>query len=92
MRKEVAMTIEQLKEASELRWAIDDLERKSAMLEKATVCVDNTKMDYGFSEEAIELLPEEQETIESIRQAYLTILRTANNRKLAELTTKFEEL
>lgn len=86
------MTIEQLKEASELRWAIDDLERKSAMLEKATVCVDYTKMPYGFNEKEIELLPEEEYTIESIREAYLTILRTANNRKLTELTTKFEEL
>lgn len=86
------MTIEQLKEASELRWAIDDLERKSAMLEKATVCVDYSKMLYGFHEEDIELLPEEENTIERIREAYLTILRTANYRKLAELTAKFEEL
>ena len=86
------MTIEQLKEASELRWAIVDLERRSEMLDKATVCVDKNRMAYGFEEDSVELLPEEQEAIESLRQAYLTILRTANERKLNELKTKFEAI
>ena len=86
------MTIEQLNEASELRWAIVDLERRSGMLDKATVCVDKHRLPYGFEEDSIELLPEEQEAIESLRHAYLTILRKANYRKLAELTAKFEEL
>lgn len=85
------MTIEQLNEASELRWAIVDLERRSEILDKATVCVDKNRI-YGFEEDSIELLPEEQEAIESLRQAYLTILRTANERKLNELQTKFEAI
>lgn len=86
------MTIEQLKEASELRWAIVDLERRSEMLDKATVCVDKNRLSYCFEEDSVELLPEEQEAIESLRQAYLTILRTANERKLNELKTKFEAI
>lgn len=86
------MAIEQLNEASELRWAIVSLERRSKMLDKATVCVDKNRMDYGFEEDGVELLPEEQEAIESLRNAYLTILRTANERKLNELKTKFEAI
>ncbi len=86
------MTIEQLNEASELRWAIAYLERRSEMLDKATVSVDKDRLPYAFDEESVELLPEEQEAIESLRQAYLTILRTANERKLNELKTKFEAI
>ena len=91
-RKEVAMTIEQLNEASELRWAIVDLENRSEILDKAKVCVDKNALTYGFHEEDIELLPEEENTIDSIRETYLTILRTANERKLNELKTKFDAI
>lgn len=68
------------------------LKKRAEILDKAKVCVDKTALLYGFQEEDIELLPEEENTIERIREAYLTILRTANYRKLAELTAKFEEL
>lgn len=43
-------------------------------------------------EDEIELLPEEQDALVSIREAYLEVLRTANNRKLSELKKEFEEL
>ena len=86
------MTIEQLDEACELRWAIVDLEMRAEMLDKAIVCVDKTTAPYDFHENEIELLPEEQDVIESLRQAYLTILCTANERKLNELKTKFDAI
>lgn len=84
------MTIELLNKGSDLRWSIVDLEHTAEMLDKANVCIDkNSSFDL---EDRIELLPEERETLESLRQAYLTILRTANSRKLDELKQQFDAL
>lgn len=90
MRKEATMTIEQLNLASNLRWSIIDLERIAEKLNKAHVGIDNNI--YGLDENSIELLPEEQEALESLRQAYLTILHTANSRKLEELKSQFDAI
>jgi hypothetical protein len=86
------MTIEQLNSANSLRWSITDIERTSEILNKATVCIDKNKLAFGFNEDSIELLPEEQDELESLRQAYLTVLRTANNRKLGELKSQFDAI
>lgn len=85
------MTIEQLNLAISLRREISNCELISERLDKAIVRID-TNISYGFEEREIELLPEEQEALESIRQAYLTILRTANNRKLDELKSQFDAI
>lgn len=37
-------------------------------------------------------MPEEKEALKSIREAYRTILLTANNRKLDNLRKEFEKL
>lgn len=84
------MTIEQLNLASNLRWLIVDLERIAEKLNKGHIGID--KNTYGLEEDSIELLPEEQEALESLRQAYLTILRTANSRKLDELKQQFDAI
>lgn len=85
------MTIEQLNSALKLRSELIDCEYISKTLDKAIVRID-TNISYGFEECRIELLPEEQEALVSIRQAYLTILRTANNRKLDELKSQFDAI
>lgn len=84
------MTIEQLNLASNLRWSIIDLERIAEKLNKVHVGIDNNI--YGLDEDSIELLPEEQEALESLRQTYLTILHTANSRKLEELKSQFDAI
>ena len=84
------MTKEQLQRANEVFWAINDKKYHARLLEKAQVVIKTDS--YDFSEEKLELMPEEQEALESLRQAYLTILRTANERKLKELSDELEKL
>ena len=69
-------------------------ERISESLEKAVVRVDKNTLAkfYEQPEDEIELLPEEQDALVSMRGAYIEVLRTANNRKLAKLKKEFEEL
>lgn len=85
------MTTERLNLAISLRREIDNCELIAQRLDKAIVRID-TSIFYGFEEREIELFPEEQETLESIRQAYLTILHTANTRKLDELKSQFDAI
>lgn len=85
------MTTEQLNLAISLRREINNCELISERLDKVIVRIDTSNF-YGFEEREIELLPEEQEALVSLRQAYLTILHTANNRKLDELKSQFDAI
>lgn len=89
-KKITTMTNEQLELANKLKWEIIDCERTSGMLNKMTVCINDSFQERHGIEEEIELTPEEKEALESLRRAYLTVLHTANNRKLSKLRTQFE--
>lgn len=88
------MTEEQLRQGHSLTQEIWRAERISEGLEKVVVRVDKhtSGVFYEQPEEEIELLPEEQDALASMREAYLEVLRTANNRKLSKLKKEFEEL
>ena len=88
------MTEEQMRQGQALMHNIWRAERVSESLEKAVVRVDKNTLAifYEQPEDEIELLPEEQETLVSMRGAYIEVLRTANNRKLSKLKKEFEEL
>lgn len=88
------MTEEQIRQGQALLNNIWRVERVSDSLEKAVVRVDRNTSGWCYEqpEVEIELLPEEQDALVSLREAYIEVLRTANNRKLSELKQKFEEL
>lgn len=86
------MTEEQMRQGQTLMQNIWRAERISESLEKAIVRVDKSTSYYEYLEDEIELLPEEQEVLDSIRGAYIEVLRTANNRNLSKLKKEFEEL
>lgn len=73
---------------------ISRAERINESLTKTVVRVDNHTFDIYSAqpEDVIELLPEEQDALASMREAYLEVLRTANNRKLSKLKKEFDEL
>ena len=79
------MTEEQINQGCTLLQNIRRTERISENLENAVVRVDKTCLYYEQPEDVIELLPEELEALGSMREAYLEVLRTANNRKLNKL-------
>ena len=88
------MTEEQIRQGHALLNNIRSVERVSDGLEKAVVRVNKNASGWHYEqpEDEIELLPEEQDALVSLREAYIEVLRTANNRKLSELKQKFEEL
>lgn len=88
------MTEEQIHQGQALMQEIWKAERISKSLEKAVVGIDKNSSGifYEAPEEEIELLPEEQEALASMREAYLEVLRSANNRKLNKAKKEFEEL
>ena len=88
------MTEEQMRQGQALLNSIWRVERISDGLEKAVVRVDKniSGMYYEQPEDEIELLPEEQDALASMSEAYLEVLRTAYNRKLSKLKKEFEEL
>lgn len=88
------MTEEQLRKGNSLTQEISRAERVSGSLEKAVVRVDKNSLAifYEQPEDEIELLPEEQDALVSMREAYIEVLRKANNRKLSKLKKEFEEL
>ena len=87
------MNLEQLKIGQNLAYAISHLEKYDAILkdEDLAVRIDRS-VHYNLDEEGIELMPEEKEALKSIREAYRTVLLTANHRKLENLRKEFEEL
>lgn len=87
------MNLEQLEKGNSLAYAIRNLEFYEKFLsdEELIIRIDRNR-HYGFEEESIELLPEEEEALKSIREAYRNILLTANNRKLENLKKEFEQL
>lgn len=87
------MNLEQLEKGNNLAYAIRNLEFYEKFLsdEELIIRIDRNR-HYGFEEESIELLPEEEEALKSIREAYRNILLTANNRKLENLKKEFEQL
>ena len=86
------MNLEQLRKGQDLACAISHLEKYEAILnnEDLTVRIDRS-VHYNLDEESIELMPEEKETLKSIREAYRTVLLTANHRK-ENLRKEFEKL
>lgn len=87
------MNLELLEKGNRLASEIRHLEFYEKFLsdEELIIRVDRNR-HYGFEEESIELLPEEEEALKSIREAYRTILLTANNRKLEQARSEFEKL
>ena len=87
------MNLEQLRKGQNLAFAINNFERYDAILkdEDLTVRIDRS-VHYNIDEESIELMPEEEEALKSIREAYRMVLLTANNRKLENLRKEFEKL
>lgn len=88
------MTEEKIHQGQALMQEIWKAERISNGLEKAVVGIDRNASGifYEPPEDEIELLPEEQEALASMREAYLEVLRSANNRKLNKVRKEFEEL
>lgn len=88
------MTEEQLRNGHSTLQAIWRLEKINEALKKAVVRVDraSTGMYINQIEYDIELLPEEQETLNSLQDAYLEVLRTANTRNLTRVKKEFEDL
>ena len=87
------MNLEQLRKGQNLSYAISHLENYEVILnnENLIIRVDRN-VHYHLDEDSIELLPEEEEALKSIREAYRTVLLTANNRKLDNLRKEFEKL
>ncbi len=87
------MNLEQLRKGQNLAYAISHLENYEVILnnENLIIRVDRN-VHYHLDEDSIELLPEEEEALKSIREAYRTVLLTANNRKLDNLRKEFEKL
>lgn len=87
------MNQEQLDIGIELARGIAFFERNDKLLsdENVEVRIDRSRC-YPFQEDSIELLPEEEEALQALRESYIAILRTANNRKLKQLRKEFEEL
>lgn len=85
------MTTEKLREAIDIAQAIQRQERIAQELGKAKIGIINTYMP-SVHEEEINLTPQEQEALEALRQAYLTILGKAVDNKLTELKTLFEAI
>lgn len=85
------MTTEKLREAIDIAQAIQRQERIARELGKVKIGIINAYM-LSVHEEEINLTPQEQEALEALRQAYLTILRKAVDNKLAELKTSFEAI
>ncbi len=87
------MNQEQLDKGIELARGIAFFERNDKLLsdDNIEVRIDRSRC-YPFQEDSIELLPEEEEALQALRTSYITILRTANNRKLEQLHKEFEEL
>ena len=87
------MNLEQLRKGQDLAYAISHLEEYEEILnlENLAIRIDRS-IPYALDEDRIELLPEEEEALESIRDAYRTVLLTANNRKLDNLRKEFEKL
>lgn len=87
------MNLEQLRKGQNLAYAISHLENYEVILnnENYFIRVDRN-VHYHLDEDSIELLPEEEEALKSIREAYRTVLLTANNRKLDNLRKEFEKL
>lgn len=85
------MTTEKLREAIDIAQAIQLQERIAQELEKAKIGVIDRYM-LSVREEEISLTPQEQEALEALRQAYLSILREAVDNKLTELKTLFEAI
>lgn len=87
------MNLEQLESGNRLASEIRYAERYEQILsdEGLIIRIDRNR-HYGFEEESIELLPEEEKALKSIREAYRTVLLTANNRKLENLKKEFEQL
>lgn len=85
------MTTEKLREAIDIAQAIQQQERIAQELGKAKIGVINRYMLF-VREEDINLTPEEEEALDALRQAYLTILHRAVDSKLTELKTLFEAI
>ena len=87
------MNLEQLRKGQNLAYAISHLENYEVILnnENLIIRVDRN-VHYHLDEDSIELLTEEEEALKSIREAYRTVLLTANNRKLDNLRKEFEKL
>ena len=87
------MNLEQLENGNRLACEIRNAEfYESFLSDKELLIRIDRNRHYGFEEESIELLPEEEEALKSIREAYRTVLLTANNRKLENLKKEFEQL
>ena len=87
------MNLEILEKGNILASNIRNLEYYEKFLssEELIIRIDRNR-HYGFEEESIELLREEEEALKSIREAYRNILLTANNRKLEQLRAEFDKL
>ena len=85
------MTTEKLREAIDIAQAIQRQERIAQELGRVKIGVINRYM-LSVREEEISLTPQEQEALEALRQAYLSILREAVDNKLTELKTLFEAI
>lgn len=85
------MTTEKLREAIDIAQAIQQQARIAHELGKAKIGVIDRCM-LSVREEEISLTPQEQEALEALRQAYLSILQEAVDNKLTELETLFEAI
>ncbi len=88
------MNLEQLKKGCDLANDIQLAKRHEEFLknEDLIIGINTDNCLYGFREKDIELLPEEEEALQSIREAYRTVLLTAVNRKHQQLRKEFEQL
>ncbi len=90
------MTEEKLRQEHSVIQAIWQHERVNEALKKAKVGIERSSA--GFYVEASELedapwlLPEEQEALNALREAYIAIISTANERELNRLKKEFEDL
>ena len=76
------MNLEQLRKGQDLASVISHLEEYEVILNNANLAIGvDRSIHYNLDEERIELIPEEEEALKSIREAYRTVLLTANTRK-----------
>ncbi len=90
------MTEETLQKGNDLRVQIGNYQGIAETLESPNIIIQidrkTTKRYYQQPEDDIELTDQEKEALESLRHAYLEILRSACQRRIQNLTTEFEKL
>lgn len=95
-RKETAMTEEQLRQGHSVIQAIWKHERVNKALKKAKVGILRDAIHWSIEADDLEnapwLLPEEQEALNALREGYIAIISTANERELNRLKKEFEDL